>query len=119
MSTTGKKVITSQSELRANKLKNKRTQLENLLRSRERLDYEIKTLKKSIAKDVKVVQHEAEVLTNLLDAEADSEMIQEAVELQEGEDPRKAIKSLLKTIKLSDEEIYLIVKLLLAFAETL
>lgn len=52
------KTITSQSQAHLSKLKSKRTQLENLLRSRERLDYEIKNLKKSIQKDQKRIQKE-------------------------------------------------------------
>lgn len=45
--------VQNRRELRLSKLKNKRTQLENLLRSRQRLDYEIKNLQKSLARDQK------------------------------------------------------------------
>lgn len=56
--TTNNKV-TNQQQAHLSKLKNKRQQLENLLRSRERLNYEIQNLKKSISKDQKRIQKEA------------------------------------------------------------
>jgi len=56
---TPNKIVKSNTDARVSKLQNKKSHLENLLRSRERLTYEIQNLKKSIAKDKKRLQKDS------------------------------------------------------------
>lgn len=69
MSTSAQKIKT-RLEARRSKLINKKEQLKNMLRSRERLDYEIINLKKSIAKDQKKAIKEQLSLEKARDPEA-------------------------------------------------
>lgn len=123
---TTKNKVTNQHQAHFNKLQNKRSQLENLLRSRERLDYEIKNLKKSISKDQKRILKEEATLQKsmLLQAKSgkvltstglpgDLESIQESFDLQEDEDPAEIAKAVLAQRKLLEE----ITDLLLKFNE--
>lgn len=119
MPSTKAKIITNQTELRANKLKNKRTQLENLLRSRERIDFEIKNLKKSINRDLKQHLKESEMYYELSEKGFQEESLREAIVLDEGADPESELRKFIKNLKLTDDEIHLIIRILLAFAETL
>lgn len=50
---TQKKPVKNQLQARSSKLESKRKQLENLLRKKARLDFEISTLRKSISKEQK------------------------------------------------------------------
>lgn len=113
------KVITRNSEARLSKLKNKKSQLENLLRSRERLDFEIKNLKKSIAKDQKIVLKEIEQLKPICNAQTPEELISEQVVVDEGENPKETLRKLVKVLSSSEDELISILRLLLKFAETL
>lgn len=113
MSTTNK-IIKSRAEARASKLKNKRTQLENLLRSRERLDYEIKNLKKSIARDQKQILKE-ELLLN--QHAGNKEAITESVQVEEGEDSESLAEEILKIFTQSDQELEQILALMLKYDE--
>lgn len=112
------KVIRSNSEARLSKLKNKKSQLENLLRSRERLDYEIKNLKRSIAKDQKIVAKEYATIIGI-DNSASDEVISETVELEEGVKPRETAQAAYRSLLNSRDELQSILTLLLKYAETL
>lgn len=119
------KVILKNSEARLSKLKNKKSQLENLLRSRERLDYEIKNLKKSIQKDNKIITEEFEKLENFDDESLTDEDLQVLEEsqlpflLEESRSPQETYQKLIRLLVDSKSELILILELLLKFAETL
>lgn len=109
------KIIKSQAQARASKLKNKKSQLENLLRSRERIDYEIKNLKKSIARDQKIVLKEEALLSQVT---RDHESLLEAVQLDEEEDDLELLKQEILTIFYqTDQELEQILDLLLKYDE--
>lgn len=57
-------IVKSTTDARVSKLQNKKSHLENLLRSRERLTYEIQNLKKSIAKDKKLFKKQTTFYRN-------------------------------------------------------
>lgn len=77
------KTATNPRQIRLSKLKNKRAHLENLLRSRERLNYEIKNLSKSLAKDQKALLREEK----LWQAQDSQKILTESKLLGEEEDP--------------------------------
>lgn len=119
---TTKNKVTNQQQAHLSKLKNKRQQLENLLRSRERLDFEIKNLKKSISKDQKRVQKEAAQLReaqsqaleqNLLQTPEGLRVLQEMVGLEDDEDLGQFETAVLAQINELEE----ITSLLLKFSE--
>lgn len=101
-------------QIRLNKLKNKRAQLENLLRSRERLNYEIKNLQKSLAKDQKAILKEEQ----LWQAKDKQKILTESKLLGEGEDPDalgdEAHEFLSTSLTVLDE----VLELLLKFPDT-
>lgn len=115
------KIVSSNAEARLSKLKNKRNQLENLLRSRERLEYEIKNLKKSVEKDAKQLTKESVLYEELSgkDEGLTDDDITEHFVLQEGVDSRVEIKRVLRVLSSSQDELIAILKLLLRFAEVL
>lgn len=85
------------------------------MRSRARLDYEIKTLQKSIRKDQKQVAKEMATLS--FPAEASEEVISESLELSDGEDYREALNTSQDILYHSLEELQEILNLLLHFGE--
>lgn len=106
--TTTKKV-TNQQQARLSKLENKKKQLENLLRSRERLNFEINMLKKSISKDQKSIKKEAALLEQARKSKVQgtlaltgqtyltdnsSQTIRESFDLQDDEDPQQLVELL-------------------------
>lgn len=119
--------VTNQHQAHLSKLKNKRQQLENLLRSRERLDFEIKNLKKSISKDQKRIHKEAAILEksnitfpekfpgNITSSELPEDFlsIQESFGLEDDEDPQEIYRAVLAQKELLEE----ITDLLLKFGE--
>lgn len=110
------KIVRSKQELRLNKLKNKKTQLENLLRARARLDFEIKTLKKSIAKDQKKVQKEEAVLQRVSNS-GSLEVISENVQLEDNEDELQAYHESVENLQHESDELNQIFELLLHYDE--
>lgn len=112
MSTTSQ--VTSSHKARLSKLTSKRSQLEQLLRKRERLNYQIKILQKSILKEQKRIQKEAAILEKIQNGDTPSgpTLIQELA-LAESEDPEEVFK----TIPLLQKELNSILEMLLDFEE--
>lgn len=92
------KTIKSKHEARLCKLKSKSKQLELLLRKRERLDFEIKTLKKSISKEQKQTLKELALINQKTDSGyiLSKELISESLTLDESEDPEQVYNCLLQ-----------------------
>lgn len=109
------KIIRSNQEARLSKLKNKKTQLENLLRSRERLDFEIKNLKKSIKKDQKIVLKEYSLLDQT-DGHS-QESILESMLIEKEQDPEEEYQSSVKLLLETQNEFQKILDILLHFEE--
>lgn len=106
------KIIKSKTEARLSKLQNKKNQLENLLRTRERITYEINNLKKSISKDRKQIQKETALLKG-----SNKEMIHEVVQLEDDEDVDDFLRELSHIYNKISEETSLIFEMLLKYDE--
>lgn len=107
--------ITSSHKARLSKLTSKKTQLEQLLRKRNRLNYQIKILQKSISKEQKRIQKESSILEQIKKGEKPdgSTLIQELA-VAESEDPEEVLES----IPLLQKELDSILEMLLDFDET-
>lgn len=109
------KVVKSNMEARISKLKNKTTQLENLYRSRNRLDYEIKNLKRSIAKDQKLLKKQSNIMESA--ALVSRETLLESVEISDDEDPGSSLSEIFQLFKETDTVLTELTELLLKFDE--
>lgn len=105
-------------QLRLSKIKSKRAQLDNLLRKRERIDFEVTRLKKSIARDQKQAVKEQLLARDLHDNHPETflEALGPSSSEEESKDKTEQYSIYLEALQVEFANILLV---LTNFAETL